>query len=273
MKNRTITVHVGADRNVVFAFLAQIENLPVWAAGWCSDLRREEGLWRATTPGGPTFLEMEADERTGVIDLFVGVQPDEMTLIPFRVVVATQGTAIIGTLFQPPDWSDDLYEKQYGILLICLRGLATKFAGGYATASAFGAEPFYPSLVTAKFYETWDFYAGHLGFRTVWESDVYVHLVHECGAQIGVLRHELNGDTSELVSATDGRGYWLNLDVADADAEYARLRGAGADIATEIADKPWGDRQFMVRDPNGVLVAIAHRMVRHGTETMALAIN
>lgn len=121
---------------------------------------------------------------------------------------------------------------------------------------------FYPNLVTARFYETWDFYTTHLGFRTVAEHGSYVHLEHPSGSQLGILRHEVDGDQAELVTATDGRGFWISLDVDDADAEYARLQAEGLSIPAPIENKPWGDRQFMVKDPNGILIAIAHRIQR-----------
>lgn len=273
MKNRTITVTTAADRDQVFAFLARLENLPLWATGLCSELKREAGLWRGNTPGGEAYVELISDVRSGVIDLLLGSHADEMALVPFRVVARPHGCAVTCTFFQPPDWADESYETHYAALLLAFRGLVRRFGGGEVTAPTHAGGPFYPSLVTSKFYETWDFYAGFLGFRTVAECDVYVHLVHPSGAQIGVLRHELDGEVAELVCATEGRGFWLNLDVADADAEYSRLRAAGAEIAAEIADKPWGDRQFMVRDPNGVLVAIAHRVLSCATEAMPLAAN
>ena len=118
-----------------------------------------------------------------------------------------------------------------------------------------------------------DFYTTHLGFRTVTECGIYVQLAHPTGAQIAVLRHEVDGPVRELVSATDGRGVWLNLDVVDADAEHRRLTQAGVEIASPLEDTSWGDRQFIVRDPNGVLISIAHRCEIRGTETRPLAAN
>ena len=41
-------------------------------------------------------------------------------------------------------------------------------------------------------------------------------------------------------------------EVADVDAEYARLKAAGATICEEMKDKPWGERSFVINDPNGV---------------------
>jgi uncharacterized glyoxalase superfamily protein PhnB len=52
--------------------------------------------------------------------------------------------------------------------------------------------------------------------------------------------------------AVPAGGVWVSLGVADADAEYARLRAAGAPCDVAPEDKPWGERCFVVRDPNGL---------------------
>jgi uncharacterized glyoxalase superfamily protein PhnB len=39
--------------------------------------------------------------------------------------------------------------------------------------------------------------------------------------------------------------------VADVDAHFRRARAAGAAIASEPEDKPWGDRVYAARDPEG----------------------
>lgn len=259
MKNCTTTVTLGADRDAVFHFLANLQHLPRWAPEFCRGLRREGGYWRAMTPGGEDYVTIEPDSNTGVIDLFVGVRPDEMSLLPLRVVRQPHGSAVLCTFFQPAGWSEEVSEKYHEALLAGVRRLAERFNGGEVSGLAGSAGRFHPSLVTGRFYETWDFYTAHLGFRTVCENDLYVHLVHPGGAQLGVLRQELDGLQPELVSATDGRGFWLTLEVPDADAEYRRLSDAGVTIVEDVEDKPWGQRQFIVRDPNGILIAIAHR--------------
>lgn len=39
--------------------------------------------------------------------------------------------------------------------------------------------------------------------------------------------------------------------VSDVDAHCRRARAAGAKIASEPADQPWGDRMYEARDPQG----------------------
>jgi catechol 2,3-dioxygenase-like lactoylglutathione lyase family enzyme len=121
--------------------------------------------------------------------------------------------------------------------------------------------PFYFGLVTARFYETWDFYTEQLGFCTIDESDDFVRLVHPSGTQLGIMRHETNEYHPELVSATDGRGFWLNLDVADVDAEFERLRETNVPVELPLEAGQRGVRSFTVRDPNGVLIRIAKASV------------
>jgi uncharacterized glyoxalase superfamily protein PhnB len=45
----------------------------------------------------------------------------------------------------------------------------------------------------------------------------------------------------------------ISLIVKDADAVYARAKGANARIVDEIADKPYGGRGFSCLDPEGYL--------------------
>jgi len=112
-------------------------------------------------------------------------------------------------------------------------------------------------LVTAKLYDTWAFYTEHLGFRTWAESDDLVQLVHESGARLNIMRHETNEQHAELVSATDGRGVWLNLDIVDVDVAYERLCADGVSLVQPLTAGPRGARFFTVRDPNGVLIRVA----------------
>ena len=117
--------------------------------------------------------------------------------------------------------------------------------------------PFFPGIVTARFFETWDFYTTHLNFGTVAESNRELRLVHESGVQLAVLREETDGQPAELVSATTGRGFWLSIDVADAGAVYSRLLDAGVEVASPLIKAADGaEMRFSVRDPNGILVVV-----------------
>jgi catechol 2,3-dioxygenase-like lactoylglutathione lyase family enzyme len=43
----------------------------------------------------------------------------------------------------------------------------------------------------------------------------------------------------------------IELEVADVDGEYARLKGLQLEWVQELTTQPWGHRAFYVRDPDG----------------------
>lgn len=260
MHHRTATLTLPAEAPEVFAFLADLRNLPGWATEFCRAIRRDGLRWLADTADGERIVAVRADRATGVIDFLSGPTPDSLELFPMRVLPRPEGCAVTCTYFQPLDLSDELYERRYRGLLVELRGLIERYGGGELHAPGIQeCAPFFPGFVTARVRETVDFYTELLGFRIVHDCDAYVQLAHPSGAQLGVLRHEIDGLPAELINATDGRGFWLSVDVADVDAEHERLLAAGARIDSAPENKPWGERIVIVRDPNGVLVHLGQK--------------
>ena len=47
-------------------------------------------------------------------------------------------------------------------------------------------------------------------------------------------------------------GFRLLVEHPDPDSWCARLREKGVDITVALVDRPWGYREFAVRDPNGI---------------------
>jgi len=131
---------------------------------------------------------------------------------------------------------------------------------------------FFAGIVTRRYLESWDFYTTHLGFRTIEEHDHWVRLQHHGGAQLVLLREEADQTPAELVSATEGRGHWLTLEVADAAAERNALRAEGLTVQSVPVARWWRPGTFAVQDPNGVLVIITPRasLVRKATTSIAV---
>jgi Uncharacterized protein conserved in bacteria len=53
---------------------------------------------------------------------------------------------------------------------------------------------------------------------------------------------------------------WIAVEVEDADAEYKRMQALGVPIEVDLRDEPWGDRHFVVVDPNGIGVDVVQRV-------------
>lgn len=114
----------------------------------------------------------------------------------------------------------------------------------------------YPVLMTDDVAGTAAFYVRHFGFRPLFESDWYVHL--QAAEDESVNLAILDGAHETIPAAARGRvaGLLLNFEVADVDAEHARLTTAGLPMLLELRDEPFGQRHFITRDPNGVLIDV-----------------
>ncbi len=273
MNSRNATLTVAAQRDDVFNFLANPENLRQWATDFCWDLRRDGNYWKVSTANGDLFLMICSDAYSGVIDLFLGRSADRMELFPFRVVEAAQGkeTVVLLTFFQSPEISDAAYERQYAMLLRDLRILCAHFGGGRVDANHVNGAPFQTGIVTSKLIETWNFYVEHLGFKTLCECDEYVHLLHPGGVQFGIMKAESDVQLPELIVAHDGRGMWLNIEVENSDVEYFRLASQDIEIVQAPVDQPWGERSFVLKDPNGILIYISHKIENAWENSSTLA--
>jgi catechol 2,3-dioxygenase-like lactoylglutathione lyase family enzyme len=75
-----------------------------------------------------------------------------------------------------------------------------------------------------------------------------------------VLTNYLNGSPADqeavagLVAKGALNGVHFHSD--DLDADFERVREAGAEVVEEPTEQPWGTRDFAVRDPSGNLVRI-----------------
>ncbi|WP_433327157.1 VOC family protein [Spirillospora sp. CA-294931] len=111
---------------------------------------------------------------------------------------------------------------------------------------------FYPVICTTRLQESRDFYTGLFGFEITFEADWYVSLKRDS--------HELALLDPTHPTVPEGyrvpvAGLLLNFEVEDVDAEWERLvaRG-GLKPELDLRSEDFGQRHFIVADPNGVLI-------------------
>jgi hypothetical protein len=127
--NRTVTAVLDAPRDEVFRYLADVHNLPGWATEFARELRHEDGEAKVVNRLGELYFRIEADPRTGVIDMYAGPTRDELALFPTRVVELPQGrSAFTFTMFKAPEQPDDLFEAQHRSLQRELDTVRARFA-------------------------------------------------------------------------------------------------------------------------------------------------
>lgn len=103
-----------------------------------------------------------------------------------------------------------------------------------------------------------DFYVRLFGCEVVFEADWFV-LLQLGGAELGFLKPGLDSQAAIFRPAFQGQGVWVTVDVEDVQAEYQRIRELGVVIEAPLREEPWGDRHFVVLDPNGIPVDVVQR--------------
>jgi catechol 2,3-dioxygenase-like lactoylglutathione lyase family enzyme len=110
--------------------------------------------------------------------------------------------------------------------------------------------------MTKRVAETAQFYIDNFRFRTAFESDWYVHLTSTEDESVNIA--VLDGDHETIPESGRGRvsGLLINFEIENVDSEYDRAKTNGLPILLELRDEPWGQRHFITKDPNGVLLDI-----------------
>lgn len=119
--------------------------------------------------------------------------------------------------------------------------------------SAPGIEQFVFVITSRRFAESLDFYRDVLGLALVEEWHEHGHGgVLSAG---GPARVELI-DAPDAEVPTTSDSIFIGLQVDDIEPVHQRAVAAGHEIVREPADRPWGGRGFVVRDPNGVAINV-----------------
>lgn len=116
---------------------------------------------------------------------------------------------------------------------------------------------YYPVIMTNDVAGTAAFYQAHFGFASLFTTDWYVHLQLADDASVNLA--VLDGTHKTIPAEARGQvagGLLLNFEVEDPDAVHERLKAAGLPILLSLRDEAFGQRHFITRDPNGVLIDI-----------------
>jgi len=100
------------------------------------------------------------------------------------------------------------------------------------------------------------FFRKHLGFHEAMAADGFASLRRDdAGVHVVLLRRGIEVLPPELRDQR-AAGVIVAFVVADLAGEERRLRAEGVTITMPLREEPWGERLFMITDPNGVVIEL-----------------
>jgi catechol 2,3-dioxygenase-like lactoylglutathione lyase family enzyme len=121
-----------------------------------------------------------------------------------------------------------------------------------------------PVIATSDVLGTVRYFEQTLGFQKQWIwGDPPVYAGVRAGGALLYVTHdpELASTIRERRLAPD-----IFLWVSDIESVYAHHRAARANITEELTARPWGVRQYVVREPNGYLLKVAESQEKEEEE-------
>ncbi|MEL7150890.1 MAG: VOC family protein [Pseudomonadota bacterium] len=115
---------------------------------------------------------------------------------------------------------------------------------------------YYPVIQTNDVAATKAFYVDNFRFKISFDADWYCHLQSSEDPAVNVAILQGDHDTIPAEGRGTINGLILNFEVEDVDAEFHRLERAGLPMLKTLTDEVFGQRHFITRDPNGVLIDV-----------------
>jgi len=115
-----------------------------------------------------------------------------------------------------------------------------------------------PCLMVSDVTKAHSYYADQLGFRSprMWGDPPTFCITERDGLELMLAQVDAGQDVHPN-SDNDGRidvFFWVN----DADRLHAEFSQKGAEVLGDPEDQPYGIREFLVRDPDGHVLAFGH---------------
>ncbi len=117
----------------------------------------------------------------------------------------------------------------------------------------------YPVIATKDVARLTAFYRDAFKLNTAFEADWYVHLTAGDGTGAGPGNLAIIVEGHETMPAGH-RGVaaprLMNFETDDVDGLYEAMKASGAPILLELRDEDFGQRHFIMQDPDGNLVDV-----------------
>ena len=107
-----------------------------------------------------------------------------------------------------------------------------------------------------------DFLIKHFGFKEKMSADGFASLIHETSGINLIYMQSGIEVLPEFLRNVSVAGTILAFVTTNLEAEEERLRLAGVPISMPLQTEEWGEKLFMVTDPNGVVIELVEWITR-----------
>lgn len=114
----------------------------------------------------------------------------------------------------------------------------------------------FPDICSDDIAASRDFYVALFGFRVAFEIAWYVQLQSPADPNLQLAFVARDHESVPEGFRAAPRGVLVTIETEDVDAVHARARELGVEIVYALRDEVFGQRHFMAKDPNGLLVDV-----------------
>lgn len=122
----------------------------------------------------------------------------------------------------------------------------------------------YPVIGTDQIAVSRDFYTSHFDFEVVFEADWYVSLRSRSNPAYELALLDYRHSSLPEAYRQPARGVLINVEVTDVDEIYTQLTENGLPMILELKSEDWGQRHFITRDPNDILIDVIQNIAPTG---------
>ncbi|THB80026.1 MAG: glyoxalase/bleomycin resistance/extradiol dioxygenase family protein [Desulfobacteraceae bacterium] len=122
----------------------------------------------------------------------------------------------------------------------------------------------YPVIGTKNIESSRAFYAEHFDMETTFDSDWYASMKTKGDSGFELAFLDYTHPSVPVAFQVEGKGVLINIEVADVDQVYDRLGNKGVEMVLDIRSEEWGQRHFIIQDPNGILVDVIQNIEASG---------
>ena len=114
----------------------------------------------------------------------------------------------------------------------------------------------FPDICSRNLVKSKEFYVSLLGFEVIFEINWYIQLQSPSVEPIQIAFVEINHPSVPKGHQKTPQGVVVTVEVDDVDVVYQKALELNLPVVVDLCDEEWGQRHFMVEDPNGLLVDI-----------------